>query len=118
MSDGKYGVLIHGAGWVATQHINAFSQHPNAEVVAISSRSLVSAQKRAGEAVLDSIGIYDDYEEALRHEGVDIVAVCTPQHVHCENVLAAAKAGKHIVIEKPAAISLEELISKYIFEGK
>jgi predicted dehydrogenase len=51
----------------------------------------------------------DDLDSALAHDGGDIVCVCTPQHVHCDNVLATAAAGKHIVIEKPAAISIDEL---------
>lgn len=53
--------------------------------------------------------VFDDLDEALRHDGVDIVTICTPQHKHCQNVLAAADAGKHIIIEKPVAISLAEL---------
>jgi predicted dehydrogenase len=52
---------------------------------------------------------YDDFERALRHPGVDLVSVCTPQHLHCDNVLAAAAAGKHLVIEKPVGNSLTEL---------
>ena len=52
--------------------------------------------------------VYDDFTQALRHPGVDIVAICTPQHLHCENVLAAAKAGKHLLIEKPLCASLDE----------
>ncbi len=109
MTDKTLGVLIHGAGWVATQHIAACVKNPHTRVVAISSRKLTSASKRAEEAGLKDIGLYDDLDKALQHEGVDIVCVCTPQHVHCENVLAAAAAGKHLVIEKPAANSLEEL---------
>lgn len=109
MSNQKFGVLIHGAGWVATQHAQAVKNNPGADIVAISSRSRASAQRLADEYELAGVGIYDDLAEALEHNGVDIVAVCTPQHVHCENVLAAARAGKHIIIEKPAAISLEEL---------
>ncbi|MBI4585838.1 MAG: Gfo/Idh/MocA family oxidoreductase [Planctomycetes bacterium] len=107
--ENKYGVLIHGAGWVSTQHLAAFQRHPRSRVVAISSRRLASARKRAEEAGLERVGLYDDLDKALRHEGVDIVSICTPQHVHCENVLAAAAAGKHLVIEKPIGNSLEEL---------
>ena len=109
MKDEKYGVLVHGAGWVSGQHIAAFTRNPRTEVVAISSRKLASARARADEAGLTGIGIYDDYEMALKHDGVDIVSICTPQHIHCENVLAAAAAGKHMVIEKPAGNSLDEL---------
>ena len=102
------GVLIHGAGWVSTQHIAAFQKNPHAEIVGISSRSLGSAEKRAAEAGLD-VPLFDDFEKALAQPGVDIVAVCTPQHVHAENVITAAAAGKHIVIEKPVCQTLEEL---------
>jgi predicted dehydrogenase len=109
MKDKKYGVLVHGAGWVSGQHIAAFSRNPHTEIVAISSRKQASAQARADEAGLRGIGIYDNYEAALKHEGIDIVSICTPQHLHCENVLAAAAAGKHLVIEKPIGNSLDEM---------
>jgi len=109
MEDRKYGVLVHGAGWVATQHVQAFLNNPRAKVVAISSRRLASAQRLAEQYGLGGISCYDSLDAALELDGVDIVCVCTPQHVHCENVLAAAAAGKHIVIEKPVANSLDEL---------
>jgi len=109
MAKSRYGVLIHGAGWVSSQHISAVGNHPRAEVVGISSRSLETARRRATEAGLDDVPLYTDFRKALSHSEVDIVAICTPQHVHCENVLAAAAAGKHLIIEKPAANSLEEL---------
>ena len=109
MTEKQLGVLVHGAGWVSTQHIAAFTANPHTRVVAISSRKLASCAKRAEEAGVTDVAFYDDYEKALAHEGVDIVSVCTPQHLHCENVVAAAEAGKHIAIEKPAANSLDEL---------
>ncbi len=105
----RYRVLIHGAGWVSTQHIAAFKHNPRTEVVAISSRSLASAKRRAEAEQLGDVALHDDLRTALAREDVDIVCVCTPQHLHCANVLEAAGAGKHIVIEKPAAISLAEL---------
>ena len=107
----KLGVLVHGAGWVSTQHIKAFQANPNTEIVAISSRRLESCQQRAEEAGLEGIFLTADFEEALKHDGVDIVSVCTPQHIHSENTIAAAEAGKHIVVEKPIANSLEEMKS-------
>ena len=105
----RLGVLIHGAGWVSVQHIKAFQTNPNTEVVAISSRRLESCQQRAEEAGLEDILLTTDYEEALQYDEVDIVSICTPQHHHPENTIAAAEAGKHIVIEKPIANSLEEM---------
>ncbi len=109
MSKKPLGVLIHGAGWVSTQHIAAFMHNPATEVVAVSSRKLASAHRLATEAGLETTACYDNLNKALKHKGVDIVSICTPQHVHCENVLAAAKAGKHLVIEKPVGISLDQL---------
>ena len=70
---------------------------------------LEQARQRAAEAGLADAALYDDLDKALRHPGVDIVSICTPQHVHCQQVLAAAEAGKHMLIEKPIGISLEEL---------
>jgi len=109
MAERQLGVLVHGAGWVSSQHIAAFTANPHTRVVGISSRRLESCRRRAEEAGLADVAFYDDLEKALRHEGVDIVSVCTPQHLHCENTIAAAEAGKHVVIEKPVANSLEEL---------
>jgi len=109
MKNGRYGVLINGAGWVATQHVQAFKQNPQADIVAISSLHLDDAQRLAKQYDLPDVTCYDNLDRALQHEGVDIVCVCTPQHIHCENVLAAAAAGKHIVIEKPVANALGEL---------
>jgi len=109
MADKQLGVLIHGAGWVSTQHIQAFTQNPHTRIVAISSRKLESCRTRATEAGLADVACFDSYEKALTHEGVDIVSVCTPQHLHAENTIAAAEAGKHIVIEKPIANSVDEM---------
>jgi predicted dehydrogenase len=109
MAERKLGVLIHGAGWVAGQHLRAFNANPHTKVVAVSSRKLSSCQRLASEAGLDGAAFYTDYQQALAHEGIDIVSVCTPQHLHAENTIAAAEAGKHIVIEKPVANSPAEM---------
>jgi len=109
MSEQPFGVLIHGAGWVSTQHIAAFNRNPAARVLAVCSHTRAGAERRITEAGIAEAAAYDDFSRALRHPGVDIVSICTPQHLHYENVLEAAAAGKHLVIEKPAALSMEEL---------
>ncbi|HOL93909.1 MAG TPA: Gfo/Idh/MocA family oxidoreductase [bacterium] len=105
----QYGVLVHGAGWVAGEHIKAFQKNPHTRIVALSSRRMESVVQRANDFGMTDIGMYTDLEKALQHKGVDIVSICTPQHVHAENVITAAGAGKHLVIEKPIANSLEEI---------
>ncbi len=109
MAQKKYGVLIAGAGWVSMQHISAYMKNPHAEVRAICDVDLSKARQRAEEFQLPGAALYDNVEDAVKHEGVDLVSICTPQHVHCENALAAAAAGKHMLIEKPAANSPGEL---------
>ena len=109
MEDKQYGVLIIGAGWVSTQHISAYKNNSHARVRAICNINPDKARQRVEDAGLAEVAIYGNADDALRHEGIDIVSVCTPQHIHCQNVLAAADAGKHIVIEKPVGNSLDEL---------
>ena len=104
-----YGILINGAGWVARQHAAAYRNRPDCRVVAVNDVSRDRASQMATELGLENIGIYNDLGQALKHPDLDIVSVCTPQHVHCGNVLQIAEAGKHIVIEKPAATTLAEL---------
>lgn len=109
MGDRELGVLVQGAGWVSGEHIKAFQKNPHTRVVAISSRRMETVRRRAQEGGLEGIGMYTDLDRALKHEGVDIVSVCTPPHLHAENTIKAAEAGKHVVIEKPVANSMVEL---------
>lgn len=51
---------------------------------------------------------YDSYSELLSDPNVDVVYVSTPNYLHCEHVIQAAKAGKHILCEKPMALSVAE----------
>ncbi|MGL6194262.1 MAG: Gfo/Idh/MocA family protein, partial [Thermoguttaceae bacterium] len=57
----------------------------------------------------NEIAIYSDLKSALSDQAINIVSVCTPQHLHCPNVLEIAAAKKNIVIEKPAATTRDEL---------
>ena len=109
MTTPALGVLVVGAGWVSTQHLAAYVRNPRTQVLAICDLDLAKAHQRAAEAGLDDVACYPDLEEALGHPGVDLVSICTPQHVHCRQVLAAAAAGKHLLIEKPVGISPQEL---------
>ncbi len=109
MTAPSLGVLVVGAGWVSTQHVAAYERNAHTRVLAICDRYLERAQQRVAESGLEVVSCYDDLSRALAHPGVDVVSICTPQHLHCRHVLAAAEAGKHMIIEKPVGISLEEL---------
>ena len=104
----KLGVAIIGTGWVAPEHIRAFKMSPGAEVRAIVSRSEGKGRATAEKSGLENCKVYTDYKECLKDESIDIICICTPNHLHCEQTILAAEAGKHILIEKPLAMTWED----------
>ena len=106
-----HNLLIHGAGWVARQHAAAYKNRPDCRIVAINDRTRDRGVSLMTELGLKNVDVFTDLSSALKRNDVDLVSVCTPQHVHCEQVIQIAAAGKHIVIEKPAATTLDELRS-------
>ncbi|WP_339922703.1 Gfo/Idh/MocA family oxidoreductase [uncultured Cyclobacterium sp.] len=103
----KLNVGIIGFGWVATAHINAINAGEFAQVSAIfSSRKHDDAElsKTWGSAIKS----YTDLDEMLKDKSIDAVSICSYTYQHTEHALAAAKAGKHIILEKPMALSWED----------
>jgi predicted dehydrogenase len=107
MQDPKLGVAIHGAGWVAGAHVLSWKKNPHVEVVSISDAYRERAQQFADRNGL-GCDVRDSYEDVLADERVHIVDITGPSFVHAEQGIAAAQAGKHVLVEKPIALSLEE----------
>jgi predicted dehydrogenase len=103
-----YGVGIVGAGWVASEHIRAFGSNPDSKVVAICSSSTESAQAKVDEMEIDA-EVCSSYEDMLSRGDVDVVCIATPSNLHFEEVMQASEAGKHMLIEKAAALEIEQL---------
>lgn len=101
-----FGFGIVGCGMIAEFHTRAINDLPNARVVAAYSRSPKNGEK-IRELAKDGCEIYSDYTNFLAHPGLDVVCVCTPSGAHLEPSVAAAQAGKHVVVEKPLEINLE-----------
>jgi predicted dehydrogenase len=103
----KYKVGVIGYGWVAGAHIAAINATNQAEVTAVySSRQLDEAQlslKHGG-----AIQCHTDLTEMLATD-IDVVSVCSYPYDHARQATAAAKAGKHLIIEKPLALNLKDL---------
>ncbi|MCI0463901.1 MAG: Gfo/Idh/MocA family oxidoreductase [Gemmataceae bacterium] len=100
------GVAIVGCGMIARFHARALAEIPGAKIVALADSDLPRARKLADELGLGD-NIYSDLPPLLARRDVDIVIVATPSGVHMEPAVAAAKAGKHVVVEKPLEITLE-----------
>jgi len=107
MDDGKLGVAIHGAGQVADAHAASWLKNPHVKIVWVTSHRKESAQRLADQFELDC-NVGTDYEQVLADDRVDIVNLSGPNHVHTPQGVAAAEAGKHILMEKPMCISMEE----------
>lgn len=99
-------VAVLGAGSVAqTRHLPEYAANPNAEIAGIldfnQARAQELCERYGGRA-------YGSLEEVLEDSSVDAVSVCTPNATHAEYTIKALKAGKHVLVEKPMALSLSE----------
>ena len=101
------GVAIIGCGGVAQEYVKAFQNDKRAEVRALVSRNPANAQRYKDRFEL-SCEVATDSERMLQQRNIDIAVVCTPHNLHTKYVVAAAEAGKHVIIEKPVAITMED----------
>lgn len=107
--DQKIGIAILGTGDVSGGHIAAYRRNPHVEIRAILSRDTARAAARASEYGLDRCRAYTSLDALLKDEGIDAVSICTPHHLHVEQGVACAQAGKHVLVEKPVALDLPGL---------
>jgi predicted dehydrogenase len=102
-------VGIHGLGWVAGAHIETLKEVEGARVTAACSRRDLDREELA-ETYGIPIEPYQDYEEMLRDESLDVIDICSPSPYHAEQAVAAARAGKDIILEKPIALTWEDVL--------
>jgi predicted dehydrogenase len=91
---------------IARFHARALAEIPGARIVALCDSDLPRARKLAEELGLGD-NVYAEPAPLLARRDVDLVIVATPSGVHMEPAVAAAEAGKHVVVEKPLEITLE-----------
>jgi predicted dehydrogenase len=102
------GIAILGTGAIASTHIQAFRAFsPRAKIIALCDIYADKAHALAKAEGVDVL-VFEDYRDALRRTDVHLVSICLPPSLHAEAAIAAAQAGKHVLIEKPMAASLEE----------
>jgi len=99
-----YGFGIIGCGMISEYHAAAIAEIEGARLVVVSSRSEQNRRK-----LMDRYGCEGtaDYRHLVRRDDIEVVCVCTPSGAHLEPALAAAEAGKHVVVEKPIEVTLE-----------
>jgi len=100
-----YGFGILGAGLVSPFHANAVIHSQGGKLTGICGRSKERADKLAAQFNVKAFYSLDDM---LKDPGIDVVNICLPNHLHHDAVLKCAAAGKHVLTEKPPAMTLRE----------
>lgn len=106
MENKKLGYAIIGAGGFSRLHTQELCRINDAEVRVVCDYDLEKAKKLADEFYISDY--CTDHNEAVSRDDVDIVIVGTNDQTHCEATIAALKAGKHVLCEKPMALHREE----------
>ncbi|HEV2518190.1 MAG TPA: Gfo/Idh/MocA family oxidoreductase [Devosia sp.] len=102
----KFGVI--GAGIFGSRHIQTFDRHPDAELVGVLELNRERAEAAVAKFASGPVPIYTDLNEFLAIPGLQAVSVATPDHLHTAPAIAAAKAGMHLLVEKPLATTVAE----------
>jgi len=104
MAEATFRVALVGCGRISRNHLEAIRVAPGLELAAVS--DIVPDRARAvGEA--EGVPWFVSYEEMLAAVPCDVVTLATPSGLHPEEGIRAARAGKHVITEKPMAVSLE-----------
>ncbi|MGB9677402.1 MAG: Gfo/Idh/MocA family protein [Candidatus Ratteibacteria bacterium] len=107
MKKGKYFVGFIGFGGIAKVHYSGWKKLPDVEVVAISDPS-----EDVRNIAKNQFGIkyvFSDYKEMLKIDEIDIVDICAPNKIHYPATIESLKAKKHVICEKPIAVSKKEV---------
>ena len=102
----ELGFGIIGIGAVSPLHLAAIESSPGARLAAVADVTVERA-KRIGEQ--RGVPWFADYREMLASPDVDVVCVCTPSGLRGEICIAAARAGRHVVSEKPVEVTLAKI---------
>lgn len=103
---GHINVGVIGTGFIGPAHIEALRRLGTVNVVALADVDEQTARAKA--AALGIARYYGDYREMLINRDIEAVHICTPNNLHYQMSKEAIEAGKHVVCEKPLAISVAE----------
>jgi len=104
MKTWNFGIV--GAGLIADFHARAIRDIPNAKLIGCCDKLPERAKKLA-----EKFGVraFKNYQAMLRSDEIDVVTIATPSGFHAEPTIAAAKAGKHVICEKPLEITIKRI---------
>ena len=103
----KVGVI--GGGSISEFHINPYIENEKAQLFALcdsNKERLASAGEKYGVT-----NLYNTYQELLQNSEIDAVSICTWNNTHAEIAIAALESGKHVLVEKPLSLNVEEALA-------
>jgi len=101
MKDINVGII--GLGFIGPVHLQALKKLPHVNVLAIADRAGGSLKQK-----VEDLGVpqwYENYEDLLARKDIDAIHICAPNYLHAEMAKKALLAGKHVVCEKPLAVT-------------
>ncbi|MBC7189383.1 Gfo/Idh/MocA family oxidoreductase [Candidatus Aerophobetes bacterium] len=103
----KIGLGVIGCGRIAQAHLEGINCLKDEAVLV----GVADIDKEKAKKAKENFGakiFYTDYRELLKNQEVEAVIITLPHHLHCQSTIEAARAGKHILVEKPMALNLKE----------
>ncbi|QXZ80507.1 Gfo/Idh/MocA family protein [Rhizobium sp. L51/94] len=100
----RWGIL--GSGWIAETFVRSVKAHTRQNIVGIGSRSLGTAEIFAAKWGIERV--FDSYDALANADDIDVIYIATPHNLHHDHALLAINAGKHVLVEKPIALNLEQ----------
>ena len=101
----KFNAAVIGAGMIASAHCEAYCNNSETQLVAVADPIAERASAFGSKYGAKS---FVDYTKILKEDTIDIVSICTPDNTHADLAVEALNAGKHVVVEKPMALTLED----------
>ena len=104
--DKKVGIGLIGSQFISSIHAEALKSVPDARIVAVMSPTKEHVEDFAKRNAIPNW--FTRIEDMLAMDEIDMVVIGAPNHLHCEIAIKAAGAGKHVVVEKPLCLNLDE----------
>jgi predicted dehydrogenase len=102
-----------GCGSIGARHASLIAVQAGADLVGVCDSDPAALADLVGRGLVDRANTWTDYEQLLRDVRADVVDICTPHSLHAPMAIAAAASGRHVLVEKPMALSTadaEEMI--------
>ncbi|KAA0965553.1 Gfo/Idh/MocA family oxidoreductase [Sporosarcina sp. ANT_H38] len=110
----KVGVI--GVGSISEMHILPYSENKEVELVALCD---IHEERLAEKGKLFGVSqLYTNYQELLNNKEIEAVSICTWNNSHAEIAIAALEAGKHVLVEKPLSMTVEEALAVEVAANK